>query len=122
MVPADRKYTKEHVWFKNEGGVTKIGITDHAQEELGEILFAELPDVGSTYSVGDAIANVESAKTVSDIYTAVAGKVVEVNEDVATEPSRINEAPYDNYLVAVEVTETDEAQLMSAEEYEASLS
>ncbi|HHT86602.1 MAG TPA: glycine cleavage system protein GcvH [Clostridiales bacterium] len=118
MTPTDRKYTKEHEWLLIEGNTVKIGITDHAQEALGEIVFVELPGVGDEFEIGDSFATVESVKAASSIYTAAKGKVIEINEKLDAEPEAINQDAYANYLVVMEFSEIDESQLMSAAEYD----
>lgn len=90
MIPNDRKYTKEHEWLLIEGNVAKIGITDHAQDALGDIVFVELPAVGDEFAVGDSFAVVESVKAVSQIYTEAAGKVIEINEELDASPELLN--------------------------------
>lgn len=119
MTPQDRKYTKEHEWIKVEGNIAKIGITDHAQESMGDIVFVELPAVGDTVEAGDSVAVVESVKAVSDIYTSVAGTVVEVNQSLDEQPEGINADPYGSYLAAIEFTVLDESQLLDAAAYDA---
>lgn len=119
MTPADRKYTKEHEWIQVEGNVAKVGISFHAQEALGDIVFVELPAVGDSFERGDSIAVVESVKAVSNIYTSVSGKVVEVNEALDAKPELINEDPYANFIAAFEFTSIAGDELMSAQEYDA---
>jgi glycine cleavage system H protein len=120
-VPANYLYTREHEWLKleDDGSVT-IGITDHAQEALGELVFVEVPEAGAQFSSGDACAVVESVKAASDIYCPVAGEVVAVNEDLADEPEKVNSSPYDDgwvfRLQPEDATVLDE--LMSAADYE----
>ncbi|MDL2235545.1 glycine cleavage system protein GcvH [Christensenellaceae bacterium OttesenSCG-928-L17] len=121
MVKKDRQYTKEHEWVLLEGNVAKLGISHHAQEELGDIVFVELPAVGDTFSAGDSFAVVESVKAVSNVYSPVTGEVVEVNEALDASPELLNEAPYEHFIAAVRVETIDEAALLSAEEYEALL-
>ena len=121
MVSTDRKYTKEHEWVLIEGNIAKVGISDHAQSELGDIVFVELPAVGDTFSMGDSFAVVESVKAVSNIYTAVGGKVVEINEALDASPELLNEAPYANFIAAFQVTDIDESALLTPAEYEAFL-
>lgn len=121
MIPSDRKYTREHVWFQTDGDTVKIGITDFAQESLGAIVFTELPCVGDCFQVGDTVATVESSKMVSDIRTAAAGEIVEINEALESEPERINRAPYEQFLVVMKRTVLNEMELMDASEYEATL-
>ena len=117
--PKELKYTKTHEWIRFEDDNTAyIGITDYAQDQLGDLVFANLPEEGDALTAGEAFADVESVKAVSDVLSPVSGTVAEVNEELADEPQRMNEAPYDAWFVkAVEITETDD--LMSAEEYEA---
>ena len=118
MVPADRKYTREHEWVLIEDGIAKIGITDHAQSELGDIVYVELPEIGDRYDCGDAIATVESVKAASGIYTVVGGEVVEVNEELNDAPEKLNSDAYDTFIVAVKVSEVTDSELLTAEEYE----
>lgn len=118
MIPTDRKYTREHEWIIIEDGIAKIGITDHAQEELGDIVFVELPEIGDEFACGDAIATVESVKAASGIYTVVGGKVVEVNEELNDAPEKLNEDAFGTFIVAVEASDVSESELLTAEEYE----
>lgn len=122
MTPTDRKYSKDHVWLQMDGSLAKIGITFHAQEELGDIVSAGLPSVGCKFKQGDAIADVESVKTVSNVYTCAAGEVVEVNEALELEPELLNSDPYGNYIAVLRIDSVDESALMSAAEYDAFLS
>lgn len=120
-VPDNYLYTREHEWLKleDDGSVT-IGITDHAQEALGELVFVEVPEEGAQFSSGDACAVVESVKAASDIYCPVAGEVVAVNDDLADEPEKVNGSPYDDGWVfrlrPEDATVLDE--LMNADDYE----
>jgi glycine cleavage system H protein len=93
-VPEDRRYTKDHEWALLDGGRVRIGITDYAQDALGDVVFVELPVVGTVVEAGDGCSEVESTKSVSDIYAPVAGTVVEVNAELAEAPQRLNEDPY----------------------------
>ena len=116
--PNELNYTKDHEWIKEEDGKTVIGISDFAQEQLGGLVFINLPEVGDEISVGEVFCDVESVKAVSDIYSPVTGVIVEVNEDLADNPELMNDTPYDAWIIKVEqVSETDE--LMNAQEYEA---
>lgn len=119
MTPTDRKYTKEHEWILKEGDIVKIGITAHAQESLGDIVFVELPAVGDSFESGESIAVVESVKAVSNVYSPVAGTVVEVNEKLDDEPQALNEAPYDNFIAALQAENLDESELLDAAAYDA---
>ena len=93
-VPEDRRYTKEHEWALLDGGRVRIGITDYAQDALGDVVFVQLPAVGTVVEAGGACSEVESTKSVSDVYSPVAGTVVEVNAELAEAPQRLNEDPY----------------------------
>jgi len=99
-IPADLKYTKEHEWVRIEGDVATCGISDHAQEALGDIVFVELPEIGRVIDAGEAFAVVESVKAVSDVYAAVAGEVIEVNEALESEPERVNTDCYGSGWIA----------------------
>jgi glycine cleavage system H protein len=118
--PEDLKYSKEHEWVLVEGSVATVGITDYAQDQLGDIVFVELPAVGDKASKEDAFGVVESVKAVSDIYAPVSGKVVEVNDDLPENPEMLNEDPYgDGWIIKIEMNDPEELQdLMTASEYE----
>ena len=115
---AELKYSKSHEWVKEDGDVCVIGLTDYAQSELGDLVFINLPEVGDEVTVGEAFADVESVKAVSDVYSPVSGVVCEVNEELLDAPERINEAPYDAWFVKVKDI-TDKEELLTAEEYKA---
>ena len=116
-VPEELQYTKTHEWVRTEGDTATIGITDYAQDELGDIVFVELPEEGATFDVGDAFGTVESVKAVSDLYAPVGGEVVEVNEALDDSPEKINEDPYgEGWIVKLSVS--DEGKLLSASDYE----
>ncbi len=119
-IPGDLLYTKEHEWVKKEGNVVALGITDHAQEQLGDVVFLELPEVEDEVSQDDTIGSVESTKAVSDIFTPVSGKVVEINEDILDSPEVVNQDPYgQGWMVKIELSSPDELDdLLSAEDYE----
>jgi glycine cleavage system H protein len=118
--PEDLKYTKEHEWVLVEGSVATVGITDYAQDQLGDIVFVELPAIGDKVSKEDAFGVVESVKAVSDIYAPVSGKVTEVNDDLPENPEMLNEDPYgDGWIIKIELNDPEELQdLMTAAEYE----
>jgi glycine cleavage system H protein len=116
-VPGELRYAKTHEWVRVEDGIATVGITDHAQEELGDVVYVELPEAGATVEAGDAFGNVESVKAVSDLYAPVSGEVVEVNETLGDAPEKVNEDPYgDGWLLKLRVA--DEGELLSAREYE----
>ena len=105
-VPDDLSYTKEHEWLSLDGdGNVKVGITDYAQDALSDVVFVELPEIGSSFSKGDSMAVAESVKAASDIYAPVSGKVVSVNSKLEESPELINESPYDfGWMVTIEPT------------------
>ncbi|BAO87727.1 glycine cleavage system protein GcvH [Caballeronia cordobensis] len=101
-IPADLKYTESHEWVRTEAdGTLTVGITDHAQEALGDIVFVELPAAGKTVAAGDAIAVIESVKAASDIYAPVAGEVVASNDALTSAPDQVNGAPYESWLFKI---------------------
>ena len=111
-------FTKDHEWIKVEGNVAYIGITDYAQKALGEIVYVELPEVDSEFSLGDVFSVVESVKAASDIFMPVDGKVVEVNEALSDEPEKINQDANNTWIMAVELENNIESyELMSDSEY-----
>ncbi|WP_294499843.1 glycine cleavage system protein GcvH [uncultured Gemmiger sp.] len=117
-IPAELKYTKSHEWLKAEAdGSYAIGLTDYAQKQLGDIVFINLPAEGDTVTAGEAMADVESVKAVSDVFSPVTGTIAAVNEDLMDEPQQMNQAPYDAWIAKIgDVTATEE--LLSAKEYE----
>jgi glycine cleavage system H protein len=117
--PADFKYTKEHEWIKVEGNTGTIGITDHAQEALGDIVFVELPKPGAKIESGKSFGTVESVKAVSDLFAPVSGTVTEVNGDLATAPEKVNSEPHQAWMVKVTLDNpADVNALFSAADYE----
>ncbi len=119
LVRDDLKYTDTHEWLKLMGESAKIGITDHAQEELTDIVFVELPDEGKEVKKGDELCVVESVKSVSEIYSPISGKIVKVNKDLEDSPETVNDSPYDEgWLVEIEVSDKSEIDdLLSSEDY-----
>jgi glycine cleavage system H protein len=116
-VPGELQYTKSHEWVRIEGDVATVGITDHAQDELGDVVFVELPEQGATLAAGDSFGAVESVKAVSDLYAPVGGEVVEVNGALEDSPEKINEDPYgEGWILKIQVS--GEADLLSAADYE----
>lgn len=118
--PKDLKYTKEHEWVKLDGNVATVGITDYAQDSLGDVVYVELPQEGGTVTKNEPFGVVESVKAVSDLYSPVSGNVVEVNDAIVDTPEAINEDPYgDAWLIRVEIASADELDdLMSADDYQ----
>ncbi|MDQ4002381.1 MAG: glycine cleavage system protein GcvH [Actinomycetota bacterium] len=116
-VPEELQYTRSHEWVRTEGDTATVGITDYAQDELGDIVFVELPEEGATFGAGDSFGAVESVKAVSDIYAPVGGEVIEVNEALNDSPEKINDDPYgDGWIIKLRVS--DEGDLLSASDYE----
>ena len=118
-VPADLSYTKDHEWTKVSDEVAAIGITDFAQSSLGDIVFVELPEVGSNISKGESFGVVESIKSVSDLYSPLSGEVVEVNTELESQPDLLNNSPYNNWIIKIKIQNTDEVEeLLPSSEYE----
>ena len=112
------KYTKSHEWVKeNEDGTVLIGLTDYAQQELGDLVFVNLPEVGDAVTAGEPLGDVESVKAVSDVFCPVSGTVAEINEELLDAPQLINETPYEAWMIKVESV-GDSEELLSAAEYE----
>ena len=117
-VPAELRYTKEHEWARVDGGKVIVGITDHAQDQLGDVVFVGLPDAGAQVEAGKPLGEVESTKSVSDVYSPISGKVVEKNSAVEATPELVNTDPYgDGWLVAIEAGAEALEGLLSADEY-----
>lgn len=119
-IPADLKYTEEHEWVRMEGDVATVGVTDHAQEELSDVVFVELPEIGREVEEKEAMAVVESVKAASDIYAPVTGTIVEVNESLEDEPGNVNEEPYGSgWLFKIRVSDMETVEgLLTADDYE----
>lgn len=121
MYPTDCRYTREHEWVRIEDDVCVLGITDFAQKELGEVVFVEMPEVGHVFDAHDEIGTIESVKAVAEVYTPIAGEIVEINDTLADDPAAINDDPHgDGWLVKVKYSSSkDFDELMTAEQYEA---
>lgn len=118
LFPAEMKYSKDHEWMKEEDGVVVVGISDFAQDALGDVVFVNLPGEGDEVTAGEAFGDVESVKAVSDLVSPVTGTVCAVNEDLLDEPEQLNKAPYDAWLIKVENV-TDTSDMLDAAAYEA---
>jgi glycine cleavage system H protein len=116
--PSDRKYTKEHEWIKIDGDTGTIGITDHAQDSLGDIVFVELPKIGAKLETGKSLGTVESVKAVSDVYSPASGTVTAINEELTKQPEKINADAHSAWLVKLKMDGAPASGLLSAEEYE----
>jgi glycine cleavage system H protein len=123
MEPTDRKYTKEHEWAKLDGGLAVVGITGYAQEQLGDIVYVELPQPGDALTQSESFGIIESVKAASDLYAPIGGQVVAVNEELVDRPELVNEDPYGGgWMLKVQLEDESEMDgLMTAEEYQAHL-
>lgn len=120
MTPEDSRYAKSHEYIHVEGNIGTIGITDYAQKELGDVVFVELPQIGSQLEMGDELGSIESVKAVSELFSPVTGEVVEINEALADKPDLVNSDPYgDGWMIRVRLSTPDEVEeLMTADDYE----
>jgi glycine cleavage system H protein len=120
MYPSDYLYSREHEWVRVQDDVCTLGITEFAQQELGEVVFVELPEVGQVFDSGDEVGTIESVKAVAEVYTPLAGEVLEINEAVVDDPELINEDPHsEGWLIKVRFSSAaDLKALMNAEQYE----
>ncbi len=118
-VPQSLKYTKEHEWVREDGGIVTVGITDHAQGELGDIIFVEFPEIGQEIERDEPFGAIEAVKTVADLFAPISGTVTEINEKLDDSPESVNQDPYgDGWMVKVSVSEADELDnLMSSDQY-----
>lgn len=117
-LPEDLKYAKTHEWARIEGETATVGITEHAAEELGDVVYVEMPEVGATFEAGESFGTVESVKAVSDLYAPVSGEVVEFNKELEDSPEKINESAYDEgWIVKLKTSDSGE-NLLSATDYE----
>lgn len=123
MYPEDYKYSKDHEWVRVEADLCVIGITDFAQDELGEVVFVETPEVGESFSAHDEIGSIESVKAVAEVYTPVSGEIVEVNGDLEEAPEKVNQDPHgEGWLVKIRMSNADElGELMDATAYQSFL-
>jgi glycine cleavage system H protein len=118
MYPTDYRYTKEHEWISVSGNRGRVGITDFAQQQLGDVVFVELPEAGRAVSQGQAAGTIESVKAVSELYSPASGKVVEVNPVVSSKPESVNSDPYGTWLFVIELSNPAEIeQLLSSSQY-----
>lgn len=118
--PEDLQYSQEHEWLKLDGNIAKLGISDYAQDQLGDIVYLELPELNKEYQAGEVFGVVESTKSVSDLYMPVGGKIIEVNEALIDKPEKINEDPYgEAWMVKIEISDSSELdKLLNAKDYE----
>jgi glycine cleavage system H protein len=120
MYPRDYLYSREHEWLRVEDDLCVLGITEFAQQELGEVVFVELPEIGQVFDANDELGTIESVKAVAEVFTPVAGEVVEINEAVVDDPELLNEDPHgDGWLIKVRFSSADDLKtMMKADEYE----
>jgi glycine cleavage system H protein len=120
MYPSEYLYSREHEWVRVDDDVCVLGITEHAQKELGEVVFVELPEIGQVFDAGDELGTIESVKAVAEVFTPVAGEVIEVNEAVSDDPELLNEDPHgEGWLIKIRFSSaSDLKELMNAEKYE----
>ncbi len=117
--PTDLKYTKDHEWVRLAGDIADVGITDFAQRQLGDVVYVDLPAVGTTLVAGAAFGTIESVKAVSELFAPVSGQVIELNTYLRDHPEAVNAAPYDTWLIKVRVTDPSEAaSLLDSHQYE----
>jgi glycine cleavage system H protein len=118
-VPEDLRYTKDHEWTKVDGSRLRIGITDYAQDALGDVVFVQVPAVGSLVTAGSSISEIESTKSVSDVYAPVSGTIVDVNDELGDAPQRVNEEPYgEGWICVIEISDESElGALLDATQY-----
>src|SRR6476619_5339633 len=114
MYPTDLKYTKDHEWLRVDGDSARVGITDYAQKQLGDVVYLELPDVGRTLKKGEVFGTIESVKAVSELYSPVDGEITEVHSALVQNPETVNKAPHGSWLIAMKVTGGQDALLDSA--------
>ena len=118
MYPSDRRYTKDHEWVSVSGSQGRMGVTDYAQQQLGDVVFVELPAVGAEVKQGQSCGTIESVKAVSELYSPVSGKVAQVNPVVSTKPETVNSDPHGTWLIVVELSNPKEIDsLLTAEQY-----
>jgi len=120
--PDDRKYTKDHEWVRLSGDVAEVGITDFAQQQLGDVVYVELPDVGSRVTAGQSFGSIESVKAVSELFAPVNGEVAEVNEALKSHPEAVNKDPHSTWMIKVRVSGPGEpADLLDSAQYQGML-
>jgi glycine cleavage system H protein len=120
--PADLKYTKDHEWIRVAGDTAEVGITDYAQQQLGDVVYLDLPDVGRTVSAGESFGSIESVKAVSELFAPMTGEVVAVNDALKSHPEAVNSHPHESWMIKVKLsTPGDAAALMDATQYESAI-
>lgn len=120
--PADLRYTKDHEWIRVEGDTAEVGITDFAQQQLGDVVYVELPEVGRSITAGESFGSIESVKAASELFAPMTGEVVAVNEGLSAHPEAVNAHPHDTWMIKVKLADPSAASgLMDAAQYESTL-
>jgi glycine cleavage system H protein len=120
--PADLRYTKDHEWIRVDGDTAEVGITDFAQQQLGDVVYVELPEVGRSITAGESFGSIESVKAASELFAPMTGEVVAVNEGLATHPETVNSHPHETWMIKVKLADPSAASaLMDAAQYESTL-
>jgi len=120
--PADRKYTKDHEWIRIAGDTGEIGITDYAQQQLGDVVYVELPEIGRTVTAGESFGSIESVKAVSELFSPMSGEVVAVNDSLKSHPDVVNTDPHGTWMIKVKLSSpTDSGALLDASQYQSQL-
>jgi len=120
--PADRKYTKDHEWVRISGDTGEVGITDYAQQQLGDVVYVELPDVGRQVKAGESFGSIESVKAVSELFAPMTGEVVEINDHVKNHPEIVNSDPHGTWMIKVKLAQpTDAGALLDSSQYQSHL-
>jgi glycine cleavage system H protein len=120
--PADRKYTKEHEWIRVTGDTAEAGITDYAQQQLGDVVYVELPDVGRTLMAGESFGTIESVKAVSELFAPMSGEVIAVNAHLTEHPEAVNSAPHESWMIRLRLTDPGTAdRLLDSTQYDSLL-
>jgi glycine cleavage system H protein len=120
--PTDLKYTRDHEWVRLAGDVAEIGITSFAQDQLGDVIFVDLPDPGQTITAGQTFGSIDSVKAVSELFAPMSGEVIEVNTALKAHPETVNTAPHDAWMIRIRLSEADTSALLDAGQYEALIS
>jgi len=120
--PTDLKYTRDHEWVRLAGDVAEIGITSFAQDQLGDVIFVDLPDPGQTITAGQTFGSIDSVKAVSELFAPMSGEVIEVNAALKAHPETVNTAPHDAWMIRIRLSEADTSGLLDAGQYEALIS
>ena len=120
--PADRKYTKDHEWIRIAGDTGEVGITEYAQQQLGDVVYVELPDVGRKVDAGESFGSIESVKAVSELFAPMTGEVIEVNEHLKNHPELVNSDPHNTWMIKVKLAQpTDSGALLDSSQYQSHL-